>query len=417
MSRPAPHRAPPLSLYLHFPWCESLCPYCDFNSHLPEAGLAKGGPNPQIDPQLDSQLAPRLDPQLAEAWAQGILRDLDQDLPLLEKAERGPLHSVFVGGGTPSLLPPQTLARLLERLRQALSMPPGLEITMEANPSSAEAANFRAYCQAGVNRLSLGVQSFQDGQLRSLGRVHDAEAAAQAVQAARGAGFARVNLDLMHGVQGQSPQQAAADLRRALQLWDGDGPGHISWYQLTLEPNTPFYSAPPKLPREAELEAIQRAGEKVLHGAGYARYEVSAWHRPGAEEGAPCAHNLHYWSFGDYLGLGPGAHTKLSFPGQGVLRWQRLRRPASWLRGDAVQDRPGRRWLGESDLRLEFMLNAMRLSQGVPQQRFVERTGLPLQALEPARSRAEELGLLEPGLLAPTELGRRMHNDLVQLFL
>ncbi|HCO42772.1 MAG TPA: oxygen-independent coproporphyrinogen III oxidase-like protein, partial [Gammaproteobacteria bacterium] len=265
--------APPLSLYVHLPWCVRKCPYCDFNSHVAGAAL----------PQA--------------AYIDALLRDLEADLPLVWGR---PVISVFLGGGTPSLFEPDAIDRLLSELRARLPVLAGAEITLEANPGTLDTARLAGFREAGVNRLSLGVQSFDDACLKALGRIHDAAAARRAVQVARACGFERLNLDLMFGLPGQDVDQALRDLDTALAA----EPGHLSWYQLTLEPNTVFYSHPPPLPAPERMEAIYEAGLARLAAAGYSRYEVSAYARPGHG----CQHNVNYWQFGDYLGIGAGAH-------------------------------------------------------------------------------------------------------------
>jgi putative oxygen-independent coproporphyrinogen III oxidase len=377
---------PPLALYVHFPWCVRKCPYCDFNSHEPPAGVA-ALPEPEY---LDA-----------------VRADLEQALPLIWGR---PIGSVFVGGGTPSLLSVEGVERLLSDLRALLPLAADCEITLEANPGTYEAGKFSGFRAAGVNRLSIGVQSFDGGALQRLGRIHDAAQAEAAVAAAQAA-FDNFNLDLMYALPGQTLRQAQDDLCRALAV----APPHLSLYQLTLEPNTLFAAHPPTLPDEDAAAAMHEWIEARTAGAGYLHYEVSAYARPGRS----CRHNLNYWSFGDYLGIGPGAHSKLSFPHR-ILRQVRLRTPALYL-----QQARKRRFLAESreipraDLPFEFMLNALRLNDGFPLAWFTERTGLPPSVLEPALQQAEARGLLarEVQRLTPTELGRRFLSDLQALFL
>jgi len=352
-------KLPPLGLYVHLPWCERKCPYCDFNSHENRT--------PPEDDYIDC-----------------LLEDLTQDLPLAQG--RG-IDTVFIGGGTPSLFSGVAIARLLDGIAARIPLAGDAEITMESNPGSAETARFRAYRAAGVNRLSLGVQSFDDRSLQALGRVHDARQALAAIDSADAAGFDRVNLDLMHGLPGQDVQAAARDLETALSR----GPDHLSWYQLTLEPNTVFHSRPPQLPAEDILADIQAHGEALLHAAGLHQYEVSAWSRPGAR----CRHNLNYWTFGDYLGIGAGAHGKISAPQGPVRRYHKWRQPAQYL-----QAAPDARtvWLGEASpatLAGEYVMNALRLVDGFTLAGFSERTGLDPRELEPALSELVSRGLLQ----------------------
>jgi len=332
---------PPLALYIHLPWCERKCPYCDFNSYQREG-----------------------EPAFA-AYAARLLDDLGQDLGFAAGRAAG---SVFVGGGTPSLFPAEVVDSLLDGVRERLALAPDAEITLEANPGSAEAARFRGYRAAGVNRLSIGVQSFADTCLRALGRVHDAREAHAAIAAARSAGFANFNIDLMHGLPEQSPAMALADLEQAIAH---EAP-HLSWYQLTVEPNTAFHTAPPRLPGEDQLAEIQDRGEELLARHGYLQYEVSAWARPGHQ----CRHNLNYWRFGDYIGIGAGAHGKLTLPAQGrVLRTRKTRVPRDYLAGSAAAVRSDT-VVPADELTLEFLMNALRLREGVGVADFEARTGL-----------------------------------------
>ena len=377
---------PPLALYVHFPWCVRKCPYCDFNSHEAAGGVAA----------------------IPEARYLDALRaDLDAALPLIWGRR---IVSIFFGGGTPSLISAAGLDRLLSELRARLPLEPSCEITLEANPGTFEAAKFGSFREAGVNRLSIGVQSFSDEQLHRLGRVHDRAQAVAAIEAAQ-RDFDNLNLDLMYALPGQSMDEMCADIDFALQF----APPHLSLYQLSLEPNTVFAKYPPQLPDEDAAAAMHEWIEERMTGAGYEHYEVSAYARPGRM----CRHNLNYWQFGDYLGIGAGAHSKISFPGR-ILRQARLRQPAGYIEG-AMRGAP----LAESaevrrgDLAFEFMLNGLRLNAGVPVRLFTERTGLPMSALEPALQKAEERGLLQTVIerIAPTDLGRRFLSDLQSLFL
>lgn len=351
--------APPLSLYVHLPWCVRKCPYCDFNSH------AAGDELPQGD------------------YIDALLRDLEADLL---RVWGRPVVSVFIGGGTPSLFSPEAIGCLLSDLRARLPLLAGAEITLEANPGALDTARLAGFCQAGVNRLSLGVQSFHDRQLKALGRIHDAGAARRAIEVALACGFDRVNIDLMFGLPGQDVGLALADLDAAL-AYDT---GHVSWYQLTLEPNTAFHSRPPVLPEPDTMEAIYEAGLERLAAAGYTRYEVSAYTRPGQE----CRHNLNYWQFGDYLGIGAGAHGKLTLP-DGILRLAKYRQPRTYMArasgGEAITQQ---RWLSADERAFEFLLNALRLCAGFTWTQFRERTGLPLTAIRPRLEQAAQRGLV-----------------------
>ncbi len=379
--------APPSpGLYVHVPWCLRKCPYCDFNSHA----------RPERLPEA--------------AYVAALLADLDADLR--DQPEDRPVGSIFIGGGTPSLFSGAALARLLDGVRERLALTPSCEITLEANPGAVDSGHFAAYREAGVNRLSIGIQSLSAPLLRALGRVHDPEQAREAVGIARRAGFANINLDLMYALPGQDLPAAAADLKAVLDL----APEHCSYYQLTLEPNTAFAAAPPALP-DADLAAdIHDQGLALLAAAGFEHYEVSAHARPGRR----CRHNLGYWTFGDYLGIGAGAHAKRTDPRSGqVRRSAKQRQPDRYLASAASAERiQTRRLLGDDDLTLEFALNALRLTDGVPLALFTARTGLPASRITPAADAARADGLLEPdpSRLRPTALGRRFLNDLVQYF-
>jgi len=376
---------PPLSLYVHLPWCVRKCPYCDFNSHALRDEL----------PQNE--------------YVAALLRDLEHDLP---RVWGRTVHSVFLGGGTPSLFDPEHIDRLLSGIRARLPLAPLAEITLEANPGTAELERFRAFREAGVNRLSIGIQSFDDAKLSALGRIHGSTEALEAARAARDAGFDNFNLDLMFGLPGQTLSQALSDINTAI----GAAPTHLSVYQLTIEPNTRFASNPPaNLPGDDTLWDMQQAIQRLLAASGYHQYEVSAYAQPGRE----CSHNLNYWRFGDYLGIGAGAHAKLTDP-SGIARQWKQKHPAAYLAAAGTKDAIG----GESRLTRnqavgEFMMNALRLTTGFDKSLFDERTGLPIgqivSQLEIARSR----GLIEEDVvhLRPTSLGQRYLNDLVPLFL
>jgi oxygen-independent coproporphyrinogen-3 oxidase len=377
---------PPLSLYVHFPWCVRKCPYCDFNSHEPAGGTT-------AIPEA--------------AYLDALRADLEAALPLVWGRR---VISVFIGGGTPSLLTAAGLDRLLSDVRALLPLEPDCEITLEANPGTVEAARFASYRDSGVNRLSLGVQSFDAAKLAALGRVHDHAQAIAAAEIAQRT-FDNFNLDLMHGLPGQSEDELQRDLAQALAF----APPHLSLYQLTLEPNTVFAKHPPPLPDEDAVAAMQACIEARTAEAGYTHYEVSAYAQPGRA----CRHNLNYWTFGDYLGVGPGAHSKISFPHR-IVRQVRYRNPASWLARIAQRDFVAESTeIARAELPFEFMLNAMRLRDGVPAGAFAERTGLAASAIDAALGRAEARGLLavDHQRWRPTPLGWRFLNDLQALFL
>ena len=375
---------PPLTLYVHLPWCVKKCPYCDFNSH------ALTGEVPEA------------------SYLPSLLADLDDEA---SRADGRPVHAIFFGGGTPSLFSAAAIGAVLDRAAAWFALTDDCEVTLEANPGTTDAARFAGYRAAGVNRLSIGVQSFDDAMLHSLGRIHDGDAAATAVMTARAAGFERINLDLMHGLPGQDAADAVRDLDRALAF----GTGHVSWYQLSLEPNTAFHRAPPAgLPNEDALAAIQDAGAGRLQAAGLAQYEVSAWARPGDES----RHNLNYWRFGDYLGVGAGAHGKLTVADGRITRRWKLRHPRAWAEPGAPK-LDGESALDAATIRFEFLLNALRLREGFTDSLFRGRTGLELDPTAAPWRDAVARGLLEragDGWRA-TELGWRFLNDLQALFL
>ncbi|HEX5362183.1 MAG TPA: radical SAM family heme chaperone HemW [Fluviicoccus sp.] len=339
---------PPLSLYVHVPWCVRKCPYCDFNSHASPASL----------PEAE--------------YVSALLRDLDEDLRWV--AGR-PVRSMFVGGGTPSLFSPEAYKQLMAGLKERLDFVPDAEITLEANPGTVEHGRFEGYREAGINRISLGIQSFDPEQLQKLGRIHGRDEAHRAIQAVKDAGFDNFNLDLMHGLPGQTVDGALDDLRQALAFT----PPHLSWYQLTIEPNTAFYRQPPVLPEDDALWAIQEAGQGLLAEHGLLQYEVSAY-----SAGRPSRHNLNYWEFGDYLGIGAGAHGKVT-TADGILRYRKTRLPKDYLAAAPQgQARLGPDRVAEDELAFEFMMNALRLKHGVDSRLFSERTGLTAESLLPA---------------------------------
>ena len=377
---------PPLTLYIHFPWCVKKCPYCDFNSHEHADGV---------------------DAIPEAAYVDALVADLDRVVPQVWGRR---VHAVFIGGGTPSLMSPAALDRLLSEVRARLVLEADAEITLEANPGTVEAERFAAYRALGINRLSLGIQSFDDRFLKALGRIHDGDEAKRAVEIAL-ASFDNINLDLMYALPGQS----AADAARDVALARGFGPTHLSLYQLTLEPNTVFAKYPPRLPDEDVAEAIEEAIASEVTRGGWKRYEVSAYAEPGRES----RHNLNYWNFGDYLGIGAGAHAKLSFPDR-VVRQTRVRNPAVYLERAARAMQPFEEHAVDAkDLPFEFMLNAMRLVEGIPLRRFEERTGASIATIEPQLRAAEAKGLMGRDALRlwPTAIGLRFLNDLQEMFL
>ena len=374
---------PPLALYVHIPWCVKKCPYCDFNSHAAGPSLPE------------------------EAYVDALLADLDADLA---QVHNRPLSSIFFGGGTPSLFSAKALGRLLEGVERRVRFAADIEITLEANPGTFEQAKFRDYRSLGINRLSIGVQSFQPPKLIALGRIHDGDEAVRAADMARAAGFDNFNLDLMHGLPDQSIEDALSDLRIAI----AQGPTHLSWYQLTVEPNTVFWNQPPVMPEDDILWDIQEAGQALLAAEGYAQYEVSAY----AQAGKAARHNLNYWTFGDFLGIGAGAHAKLSRPSGSISRSWKTRLPKDYL--DSSKDfSAGERVLSADELPFEFLMNVLRLTDGVASELLTQRTGLPLSQLAAARAEAQQRGLLhsDPARLSATREGQLFLNDLLQYFL
>ena len=380
-------QAVPLSLYIHLPWCTRKCPYCDFNSH---EGFTESLQQPYIDAllaDLDSQ----------QAW----WRDR-------------PIESIFIGGGTPSLFEGRWFGTLLEGVSNRATLSRHVEITLESNPSSAESSRFAEYRAAGVNRLSIGVQSFDDRALHILGRIHSGSEARRALDMVATAGFPRWNIDLMHGLPGQDAQSGAADLTEAV----GRSAGHISWYQLTIERNTRFWSAPPALPSESELESIQQAGEAILADAGLDQYEVSAFSRKGEES----RHNMNYWRFGDYIGLGAGAHGKISLPDGTIIRTQRTRTPTDYLAvttSSPLSPPQGVAILPAEKI-TEFAMNTLRLTSGVPLSHFTQTTGATVEQLTAAAKTAVSRGWLEApdtGHFVTTPLGYQFLDSVIETFL
>ena len=392
---------PPLSLYIHLPWCARKCPYCDFNSHEARAALPE------------------------ERYVAALLADLDHSLPAVWGRR---VHSIFLGGGTPSLFSARSIDAVLSAARARLAVAADAEITLEANPGTVEAEKFRDFAAAGVNRISLGIQSFDARHLRALGRIHDGDEARRAIDIAQ-RHFANVNLDLMYGLPGQSPEEALSDIEAALTY----APAHLSSYHLTIEPNTRFHRFPPPLPDEDATAAMQDAIEARLAEAGYDHYEVSAYAKTAASRQPSavsressvvtgdmrCRHNLNYWQFGDYIGIGAGAHGKISFPDR-ITREMRVKHPERYMeaaeRGAPVEERHD---VQADAVGFEFMMNALRLNRGFPSRLFEERAGLPLTAVLRELEDAERRGLIERDheRIAPTPLGRRFLNDLLQLFL
>ncbi|MCP3680727.1 MAG: radical SAM family heme chaperone HemW [Gammaproteobacteria bacterium] len=379
----------PLSLYIHIPWCVRKCPYCDFNSHRAGAVIPE------------------------QRYIDLLLTDLMWDLPAVAGRT---IETIFIGGGTPSLLSAVAVERLLSSIADRVHLAEGCEITMEANPGTMEAGKFRDFKQAGVNRLSIGVQSFSDDKLKQLGRIHDAAAARAAIEQTVAAGFNSFNLDLMHGLPEQAVEEALVDLTTALAF----APSHLSWYQLTIEPRTVFAKHPPALPGEEHLWQIEQQGLALLAAAGYQRYEISAYSQPGYA----CRHNINYWQFGDYLGIGAGAHSKLTDCNRGtIVRAAKIAHPTSYLNAMEKDSKhhpfmASQHQVETSALPLEFMMNALRLTAGVPLNYFSERTGLVWQCIDTAINQALENSWLtiSDGQLATTALGQQFLNNCLQLF-
>jgi len=378
---------PPLALYVHLPWCVRKCPYCDFNSHQARGEVPFAG------------------------YIDALLADLELDLPLVWGR---PIHSVFFGGGTPSLFPATELARFLDAASARLRFAPNLEITLETNPGTVEHGKFEDYRASGINRLSFGIQSFDDGCLTRLGRIHNGDDAEAAITLARKAGFDNFNLDLMYALPEQTLAMATLDIARAIAL----EPAHISHYQLTLEPNTLFAARPPAgLPDEDLAFDMQAHCQHLLAGAGYTHYEVSAYAQPGRQ----CAHNLNYWRFGDYLGIGAGAHGKLTLGHDGsIMRRWRHKHPALWMQSAGTAAAiGGEECIAPEQRPFEFMLNALRLVDGFALEYFEQRCGLPGNRIAPQLQRAIDQGWLSltGSHVRPTELGQRFTNDVIGLFM
>jgi oxygen-independent coproporphyrinogen-3 oxidase len=377
---------PPLSLYIHIPWCVQKCPYCDFNSHAMKSEI----PETQ--------------------YIEALLDDLSLDRQRYQlKQDTRPLHSIFIGGGTPSLISPEGIGQLLRGVKNQIPFAADIEVTMEANPGTIEAQRFAQYREQGVTRISIGVQSFEQDKLKKLGRIHGQKEAVNAAKLAHSIGLKSFNLDLMHGLPDQTPAQALSDLDKAIEL----NPPHLSWYQLTIEPNTLFYSKPPLLPDEDDLWDIFEQGHKKLSEAGYIQYEISGYSKPGFQ----CQHNLNYWRFGDYLGIGCGAHGKLSFTDGRIIRTTKVKHPRGYLNllkpyldtevAVADEDRP-----------FEFFMNRFRLLEACPKQDFPDRTGLDLSVIRPTIQQALKLGYLADTDThwQVTEKGKLFLNDLLEMF-
>ncbi len=373
---------PPLSLYIHIPWCIRKCPYCDFNSH-----------------QVNNEIP-------INEYVTALKQDLDLELA---RAQGRRLQSIFVGGGTPSLFPATAIGEILDHADNIIGLEKNAEITLEANPGTVEHDSFKALKHVGVNRLSIGIQSFNTTHLRTLGRIHSSSEAINAVKMAQDDGFDNINLDLMHGLPSQTQEEAEQDLQQAITL----NPQHISWYQLTIEQNTEFYSKPPVLPNEDLLLDIMGSGHHILHDAGYMQYETSAYAKPHHQS----QHNVNYWQFGDYLAIGAGAHGKSTQGDQQRVRYRKTRQPKDYL------DK-SRTFLAHEEsippdnLALEFMMNALRLNDGFHPDLYPARTGLPLSQLSPTLKTLQDKGLIEvtPTALRPTPLGRQFLNSILESF-
>ncbi|MDR9432633.1 MAG: radical SAM family heme chaperone HemW [Spiribacter sp.] len=377
-------KLPPLGLYVHLPWCVQKCPYCDFNSH------ALRGELPEND------------------YIDALLRDADEQAIA---ANGRTVETLFIGGGTPSLFSAKAISRLMQGLAKRLAIAADAEITLEANPGAMDVERFRGFLEAGVNRLSIGVQSFDNQALKRLGRIHDDAQAEHAIEAAQCAGFSRINVDLMHGLPHQRTADALADVDRALSL----GIQHLSHYQLTLEPDTAFFTRPPPLPDDDTVVAIEMACAERIRASGLQRYEISAWSVPGDE----CRHNLNYWQFGDYLAIGAGAHGKLTTTDGRIIRFSRERMPRRYQALAGTSAASAQHWeVTRSERVLEYVMNALRLCNGAPLAEALERTGCPLSAFTPGVTKAREYGWMtdDATRLCPTRKGQQFLNDLLGLF-
>lgn len=379
----------PLSLYVHIPWCVQKCPYCDFNSH------AQKGEIPE------------------SIYIDALLEDLQTDLEFFKlnhAQNKRKLHSIFIGGGTPSLISPIQIKRLLAGIEALIAFESDIEITMEANPGTIEAKRFEDYQKAGVNRISIGVQSFEDEKLKALGRIHGQKEAINAAHLAHHIGLNSFNLDLMHGLPNQTPKQALEDLEQAIEL----NPPHLSWYQLTIEPNTLFYSKPPLLPDDDALWDIFEQGHQKLTAAGYIQYEVSGYSRAGFQ----CKHNLNYWHFGDYLGIGCGAHGKFTQSDQSIVRTTKIKHPKGYL-NLLKPYLDTRHTVDKSELPFEYFMNRFRLIEPCPKAEFYPRTGIDLSQIEPQLKQLIDNGFIidQDEYWQVTEKGRLFFNDLIDVFI
>lgn len=379
-------RSPPLSLYVHMPWCVRKCPYCDFNSHAVKNDLP------------------------ADQYINALVADLERELPQVWGRT---VHSIYFGGGTPSLFSARQIGAFIDAARARLDLRPDVEITLEANPGTIERDSFSAYADAGINRVSLGVQSFDDRLLAAIGRIHGRREIEQSLEALRVSGIGNFNIDLMFSLPGQTIEQSLADLKNAIEA----GPAHISFYQLTIEPNTAFARHPPSVPGDDAAWEMQQRGVELLESNAFAQYEISAF----AQKERSCRHNMNYWRYGDFLAVGAGAHGKITLPAEDrVQRYAKHRHPKRYLQGLVTGDWHAEiRVLGDDERVFEFFLNQLRLKQGVKLDDFSARTGLPWQVVESRVQMAFDKGLLEDrgGRLRPTDLGWRFVNDIQQLFL
>lgn len=406
---------PPLSLYVHIPWCVQKCPYCDFNSHAQKGEIPE---SQYIDALLEDLKLDIEHYQLSQSSkvSQGSKTSQSSEASQQSKGSQAPrlLHSIFIGGGTPSLISPQGIGRLLKGIEAQIAFENEIEITMEANPGTIEAERFAEFQRQGVNRISIGVQSFEDEKLQALGRIHGKQEAINAAHLAHKIGLNSFNLDLMHGLPNQTQAQALSDLDKAIEL----DPYHLSWYQLTIEPNTLFYSKPPTLPDDDDLWDIFEQGHQLLTNAGYIQYEISGYSKPGYQ----CRHNLNYWHFGDYLGIGCGAHGKISFADGRIVRTTKIKHPKGYL--SAYQNlvkpyRDSESLVEISDLPFEYFMNRFRLIENCPKQEFVERTGLPLSTIESNIDWAIQQGYLlnSEHHWQITKKGKLFFNDLIAGFM
>lgn len=379
----------PLSLYIHIPWCERKCPYCDFNSHTQQQ-------------ETDEQ-----------TYIQALINDLVQDVEQYQQhIDQRPIQSIFIGGGTPSLFSAQSIAKLLENIQQHLNFANDIEITLEANPGSSEASKFAGFKQAGVNRLSIGIQSFNPTHLKSLGRVHNSQEAIEAAKHAKNAGFDNFNLDLMFGLPAQNLEQCLSDIQQAINL----EPSHLSCYQLTIEPNTLFHHQPPVTPDHDKLWQMQTELQQILKHNNYQQYEVSAYATPNKQ----CKHNLNYWQFGDYLAIGAGAHGKITLQNGDIERFWKIKHPTQYMQRSTSIKRIGdTKIIEKSDLAFEFMMNALRLNQGFDSKLFTERTGLNIDTIKPILEKHQQLELInfQQQHISCTEKGYQFLDSMLQDYL